>query len=111
MLALVKPATGHATFFQVVRGMEVTLRRQLASLHTAHEQPTDVQTEPAEPARPTITLKFTTELMDEAVGQRFGRYKLLERVGKGGCAVAERTEPVRWHDGDRAETSALPALG
>ena len=32
------------------------------------------------------------------MGQRLGRYKLLERIGEGGCGtfyVAEQTEPVR----------------
>ena len=38
------------------------------------------------------------EAPDEAVGQTLGRYKLLERVGEGGCGVvyvAQQTEPVR----------------
>ena len=46
---------------------------------------------------PTIKLDLAVE-PDEAVGQTLGRYKLLERVGGGGCGVvyvAEQTEPVR----------------
>jgi hypothetical protein len=49
--------------------------------------------------QPAKTMKLElADAPDEAVGQTLGRYKLLERVGEGGCGVvyvAEQTEPVR----------------
>ena len=52
-----------------------------------------------EPAAAGATLKLDlSEAADEAVGQTLGRYKLLEKIGEGGCGVvyvAEQTEPVR----------------
>src|SRR4051794_38024962 len=46
----------------------------------------------------TLKLEVEEDNPDEAVGQTLGRYKLLGRVGEGGCGVvyvAEQTEPVR----------------
>jgi len=77
-------------------------------LLAAHEQPETLLATPAEAvrlredasalqARPTIKPDLD-DAPDEAVGQTLGRYKLLERVGEGGCGVvyvAEQTEPVR----------------
>jgi serine/threonine protein kinase len=49
------------------------------------------------PAGRTIKLEFPDSPIEE-VGQMLGRYKLLEKVGEGGCGVvyvADQTEPVR----------------
>jgi len=97
-LALEKPADKRPAFLDAMCEGDPALRRRLDTLLAAHDQPDALPAVLAPAAKATIKLDLAPEPPDEAVGQTLGRYKLLERVGEGGCGVvyvAEQTEPVR----------------
>jgi len=102
-IALAKPASERAAFLDRECGDDKTLRQRLESLLAAHAaKDSFLEPDAPQPNRePLKTIKLEMpddEPPDEAVGQTLGRYKLLERVGEGGCGVvyvAEQTEPVR----------------
>jgi len=96
-LALEKPIEERAAFLDRVCAGDGVLRQRLGALLAAHEQPETLLVTRASDGGPTVGFDFE-EAPDEAVGQTFGRYKVMERIGEGGCGVvyvAEQSEPVR----------------
>jgi hypothetical protein len=97
-LAVEKTLAERSAFLQAVCGTDSALRQRLEALLAAHDQPENALATATRAVKATIKLDLADEPPDEAVGQTLGRYKLLERVGEGGCGVvyvAEQTEPVR----------------
>lgn len=96
-LALAKPAAERARWLDRECGGNLALRARLEVLLAAHEQPEALLATQADPTAPILEVDFANGV-DEAVGLTLGRYRLLERIGEGGCGVvyvAEQTEPVR----------------
>ena len=74
-----------------------SLRRRLEARLAGGDSPETPTCPDTETAQPSLKADLTGA-PDEAVGQTLGRYKVLQKIGEGGCGavyMAEQEQPVR----------------
>ncbi len=86
-----------ASFLEAISRSEPALRQRLETPLAAHQQAGGVLGEDLQASPETIRIE-SPEAADAAVGQIIGRYKVLQKIGEGGCGavyMAEQETPVR----------------
>ena len=108
--ALALPVAERRHYLEQACGGDAELLRRVEALLRVNEEVGDFLEAPAVANRPDASLAGAPQPPPEvAVGTRVGRYKLLQKIGEGGCGVvymAEQQEPVVRRVALRSSSSA-----
>jgi hypothetical protein len=89
ILAAAKPLAERVAFLDRECGADKVLRTRLEALLAAHERPEPVMDAAVGRVKATMELE-PCHPPDETIGQKIGRYKMLEKVGAEWCTSRNR---------------------